>query len=52
LAGRALLDATAAFRADLLVMGCYGHSRLLEFVLGGVSRYVLEHATIPVMLSH
>ncbi len=52
MAGRALLEAAAEFRADFLVMGCYGHSRLLEFVLGGVSRHVLEHATIPVLLSH
>lgn len=52
MAGRALLESAADFRADLFVMGCYGHSRLLEFVLGGVSRHVLEHATIPVLLSH
>lgn len=52
LAGRALLEAATEFRADLLVMGCYGHSRLLEFVLGGVSRHVLEQATLPVLLSH
>jgi len=38
--------------ADLLVMGCYGHSRLREFVLGGASQHVLRHMTIPVFMSH
>jgi nucleotide-binding universal stress UspA family protein len=38
--------------ADLLVMGCYGHSRLREFVLGGASEHVLRHMTIPVLMSH
>jgi len=34
------------------VMGCYGHTRLREFVFGGASRHVLENATIPVLMSH
>ena len=38
--------------ADLLVMGCYGHSRLREFVLGGASEHVLRHMTIPILMSH
>ncbi|MFO1075395.1 MAG: universal stress protein [Geminicoccaceae bacterium] len=38
--------------ADLLVMGGYGHSRLREFVLGGVTRRLLEHMTCPVLLAH
>jgi nucleotide-binding universal stress UspA family protein len=38
--------------ADLLVMGAYGHSRLREFVLGGVTKRVLAHATVPVLMSH
>ena len=38
--------------ADLLVMGCYGHARLREFVFGGASRHVLSHMTIPVLMSH
>jgi nucleotide-binding universal stress UspA family protein len=40
------------YGADLLVMGCYGHSRLRESVLGGASEHVLRHMTIPVMMSH
>ncbi len=38
--------------ADLLVMGCYGHSRLREFALGGVTRHLLRDMTIPVLFSH
>jgi nucleotide-binding universal stress UspA family protein len=38
--------------ADLLVMGGYGHSRFREMMVGGVTRYVLEHARMPVLFSH
>lgn len=39
-------------RADLIVMGGYGHSRLRELVLGGVTRDMLKHIEIPTLLSH
>lgn len=38
--------------ADLLVMGAYGHTRLVELVFGGATRYVLRHATLPVLMAH
>ena len=38
--------------ADLLVMGCYGHSRLREYALGGVTRHMLREMTIPILFSH
>lgn len=38
--------------ADLLVMGAYGHSRFREAILGGATRNMLEHATIPVFMAH
>ena len=38
--------------SDLLVMGAYGHSRLREVVLGGVTRRILESVTVPVLMSH
>ena len=50
--GRTLLNCAIEDRADLLVMGCYGHSRLRELVLGGATRYILTHMTIPVFMSH
>lgn len=51
-AGPALMEQADAFDADLLVMGCYGHSRLREFVLGGATRHFLQKMRIPVLMSH
>jgi nucleotide-binding universal stress UspA family protein len=39
-------------KADLLVMGGYGHSRLREMMLGGVTRSMLERMTVPVLFAH
>ncbi|MGB1026889.1 MAG: universal stress protein, partial [Rhodospirillaceae bacterium] len=47
--GEALLKAAEEVSADLLVMGAYTHSRLRQLILGGVTRYVLERATLPVL---
>lgn len=47
-----LLSRADAFGADLLVMGCYGHSRAREWVLGGVSRTMLRTMTLPVVMAH
>jgi nucleotide-binding universal stress UspA family protein len=47
-----LLSRAADLGADLLVMGAYGHSRLREYVLGGVSRGVFRQMTLPVLMSH
>lgn len=38
--------------ADLIVAGAYGHARVTEFVLGGVTRTLLRGMTVPVLLSH
>ena len=50
--GQELLRCVARNSSDLLVMGCYGHSRLREFVFGGATRYVLKHMTVPVLMAH
>jgi len=50
--GEMLLSRAADLGVDLLVMGAYGHSRVREMVLGGVTRHILEHMTVPVLLSH
>ena len=39
-------------KADMLVMGAYGHSRLREFVLGGATRGVLSDPKLPIFVSH
>lgn len=51
-AGAALLADADAFDADLVVMGCYGHSRLREFVFGGATRHFLQKMRVPVLMSH
>ena len=47
-----ILSLAADLSADLVVMGAWGHSRLREFVLGGVSRGILKEMTVPVLMSH
>jgi nucleotide-binding universal stress UspA family protein len=48
----AILSHVADVSADLLIMGGYGHSRLREFILGGVTRTVLKAMTVPALMSH
>lgn len=48
----ALLSHAADSNADLIVMGGYGHSRVREFVLGGVTQSTLHSMTAPVLMSH
>ena len=47
-----ILSHAADRSADFLVMGGYGHSRLREFILGGVTREILASMTIPALMSH
>ncbi len=48
----ALLSRAADDGAGMIVMGAYGHSRLRETVLGGATREILQHMTVPIFLSH
>ena len=48
----AILSYAADSGADFMVMGGYGHSRLREFILGGVTRGILATMTVPVFMSH
>mgnify|MGYP001171563979 CR=1 FL=1 len=50
--GDVLLAETAADKADLVVMGAYGHSRAREFILGGATRTMLQRMTVPVLMAH
>jgi nucleotide-binding universal stress UspA family protein len=47
-----ILSYAADSDADMIVMGGYGHSRLREFVLGGVTRSIFEAMTVPALMSH
>ena len=51
-AGEELLRQTAQCGADLLVMGAYTHSRLRQLILGGVTRHVISHAPLHVLMCH
>lgn len=48
----AILTAAERASADLIVMGAYGHSRFREWILGGVTREVIENAPHPLFLAH
>lgn len=48
----AILSFAADAGTDFIVMGGYGHSRLREFVLGGVTRSMLRSMTVPTLMSH
>ncbi len=50
--GNQLLSRAADLDSDLIVMGAYGHSRMSELILGGVTRTLLESMTVPVLMSH
>jgi nucleotide-binding universal stress UspA family protein len=50
--GDALLGIARDGGAGLLVTGAFGHSRYRELVLGGVTRVLLERATLPLLLAH
>jgi nucleotide-binding universal stress UspA family protein len=50
--GETLLARARHTHRDLVVMGCYGHSRFREFILGGATREVLSGMEVPVLMSH
>ncbi|WP_413674558.1 universal stress protein [Massilia cellulosiltytica] len=51
-AGDALMALARTAGAGLIVAGAYGHSRYREWVLGGVTRELLERAPVPLLLAH
>jgi nucleotide-binding universal stress UspA family protein len=50
--GELLLSSAADHQSDLLVMGCYGHHRVRELLLGGATKTVLQAMTLPVLMAH
>lgn len=47
-----ILSRASEVKADLLVMGAYGHNRFNEFILGGMTRTVMQTMPLPVLMSH
>lgn len=50
--GMCLLAQASANQAGLIIMGAYTHGHYRQFLFGGVTRYVMEHAAIPILLAH
>lgn len=51
-AGKALLEAARSLGADCLLMGAYGSSRGREMVFGGATQYIVDNASLPVLMAH
>ena len=47
-----VLEQARELKADILVMGAYGHSRLREMMLGGFTEHLLQRADMPLLLAH
>lgn len=45
-------EAALGMSASMIVMGAFGHSRLRETLFGGVTRYLLDSARVPLLLAH
>ena len=50
--GQTLVDYCTEHAPDVFVMGAYGHTKLREDLFGGVTRRIMEHMTVPVLMSH
>ena len=50
--GEQLLQKAHELGADLIVMGAYAHGEWREALLGGVTRYMLDHADLPLLMRH
>ncbi|MGF7161939.1 nucleotide-binding universal stress UspA family protein [Rhodoligotrophos appendicifer] len=50
--GDEILSRISDYGSDLVVMGGYGHSRMRELFFGGATRDILQHMTVPVLISH
>lgn len=50
--GEQILEMAHQKGADLIVMGAYGHSRFIEWALGGATRYLLRYSTLPLLMAH
>jgi nucleotide-binding universal stress UspA family protein len=48
----AIIGQAADMNADMIVMGAYGHARLREIILGGVTRDLLKRSSVPLFLAH
>ena len=52
LAGEIILERAKAHGCNLIVMGAFTHSRLIQIILGGVTRHMMNYSDIPVLMTH
>lgn len=50
--GTAIMDEAAALGADMIFKGAFTSSRLRQMIFGGATQFILDHATLPVLLGH
>ncbi|MGB3245079.1 MAG: universal stress protein [Sulfitobacter sp.] len=50
--GKCIQSRAQEFGADLVVMGAYGHARMLQTVLGGTTRSMIEQTDLPILFAH
>lgn len=51
-AGEVVMEQATDLDCDLIVMGAYGHTRMRELILGGVTNHVLKNTGLPLFMSH
>jgi nucleotide-binding universal stress UspA family protein len=51
-AGEEILQMAEGIKAELIVMGAYGHTSMLDKLFGSASRYVIGHTKVPLFMSH
>ncbi|CAN7511687.1 universal stress protein [Pararhizobium sp. LjRoot238] len=50
--GETILDFAKSANATCLLIGAFKHGYFLELLLGRVTRYLLSHSTLPMMMKH
>lgn len=50
--GDALMRGATEHGANLLVTGCYTHSRVRQSLFGGVTHHLLENCRLPMLMAH
>jgi len=50
--GAQILASAHEEKADMVVIGAYSHNRWREMILGGVTKYLIGHSDLPILMSH
>ncbi len=50
--GYTIHECALEYNSDMIIMGAYGHSRFKEIILGGTTKHLIEHSTLPLLVSN